>query len=213
MATIARDENIRIVRQALGPYETNSYLLICERTGTSVIVDAPGEAEKVLAQLAGTTPKMILMTHNHMDHVGALAELKKRLKVPVAVHPGDAGRLPTPADRLLSDGESICFGNARLAVIHTPGHTPGSICFLTDKYLISGDTLFPGGPGKTMSPEAFQQIMTSITSKLLHLPLETRIYPGHGEPTTLEQERAAILAFSARKHPEGVCGDVLWESS
>ena len=213
MTAVAKDENILIIRQALGPYETNTYILVCVKTGESVIVDAPGEAGKVLDRLEGTAPKMILMTHNHMDHVGALSELKKALKVPVAAHPADVGRLPTAADRLLSDGDSISFGGVRLDVIHTPGHTPGSICFLTDKYLISGDTLFPGGPGKTISPDAFRQIMASITSKLLDLPLETRIYPGHGEPAILEQERPAIIDFSTRVHPPGLCGDVLWASS
>ena len=94
MTTVSQDENIRIVRMALGPYETNTYILICQKSGESVIVDAPGEAGKVLAQLEGTTPAMILMTHNHMDHVGALSELKQTLKVPVAAHPADAGRLP-----------------------------------------------------------------------------------------------------------------------
>jgi glyoxylase-like metal-dependent hydrolase (beta-lactamase superfamily II) len=105
-----------------------------------------------------------------MDHTGVLAELKSALNVPVAAHPADADRLPIPADMMLADGEAIEFGNIRLAVMHTPGHTPGSLCFYTEGYLISGDTLFPDGPGKTGSPADFKQIVESLQSKIFVLP-------------------------------------------
>jgi glyoxylase-like metal-dependent hydrolase (beta-lactamase superfamily II) len=95
--------------------------------------------------------------------------------------------------------------------LHTPGHTPGSVCFLTGKFLIAGDTLFPGGPGHTRSPEDFRQILDSIIHKLLPLPDDTLIYPGHGEATILQKEKQAVLGFSARPHKRGLCGDVLWE--
>ena len=152
MATVVKSESIQIERYELGPFGTNSYIMTCLKTGDSVVFDAPGDAAKILGQLQHTNPKFILMTHNHMDHTGALAELKSALDVPVAAHAAD--RLPIPADMLLTDGEAITFGNIRLAVMHTPGHTPGSLCFFTEGYLISGDTLFPDGPGKTGSPSA-----------------------------------------------------------
>jgi glyoxylase-like metal-dependent hydrolase (beta-lactamase superfamily II) len=213
MPIVEQDDRIRIIVLALGPYETNSYILICEKTRECVIVDAPGQAGEVLKVLEGITPRYILMTHNHMDHIGALSDLKKALDVPIAAHPADAPGLPEKPDILLSDGDTVDFGNIRLDVLHTPGHTPGSLCFLTDRFLISGDTLFPGGPGKTASGAALRRIMDSITGKLLNLPLDTRIYPGHGESTTLEREKPAIVAFCSRAHDPDLCGDVLWESS
>ena len=192
---------------------SNPTYLICRKTGYSVVIDAPGEPGKIIESLAGTTPKYILMTHNHIDHVGALSALKTEIGVPIAAHLLDADNLPAQADTLLSDGDTVSFGNIQLRVLHTPGHKPGSLCFLTDGYLISGDTLFPGGPGKTISPDAFRQIMTSITSRLLDLPPDIRIYPGHGEPAVLGQEKPAIIEFSSRTHPSNLCGDVLWASS
>jgi glyoxylase-like metal-dependent hydrolase (beta-lactamase superfamily II) len=97
-----------------------------------------------------------------------------------------------------------------LEVIHTPGHTPGSLCFLCEKYLLSGDTIFPGGPGKTGSPEEFQEIVESLQKKIFVLPEDVKIYPGHGNPTVLKKEKEEFAAFSARSHDPGLCGDVLW---
>jgi glyoxylase-like metal-dependent hydrolase (beta-lactamase superfamily II) len=155
MAVVVKNDSIRIEKHELGPFGTNSYLLICPKTGDSVIVDAPGEAQKVMKRLEDTHPKYILMTHNHMDHVEALADLKSALEVPLAAHQADAGGLPVKPEQLLNDGDMISFGEIQLKVLHTPGHTPGSLCFLTGNYLISGDTIFPGGPGKTWSPADF----------------------------------------------------------
>jgi len=100
-----------------------------------------------------------------------------------------------------------------LRVLHTPGHTPGSLCLLFGKHLFSGDTLFPGGPGKTGTPAAFEQIVNSITEKLFVLPDETLVYPGHGEDTILGKEKQAFAVFSSRPSNPGLCGDVLWLSS
>jgi glyoxylase-like metal-dependent hydrolase (beta-lactamase superfamily II) len=112
-----------------------------------VLVDAPAEAAEILKQLKGTHPRYILITHSHTDHVGALSELKSKLRIPIGTHRLDANDLPLRPDILLDDGEKVFFGNISLKVLHTPGHTPGSLCFLIGKYLISGDTIFPGGPG------------------------------------------------------------------
>ena len=116
-------------------------------------------------------------------------------------------------DRPLADGARIPFGKAGIRVLHTPGHTPGSLCFLAGKYLLAGDTLFPGGPGHTESPARFQQILASITNKLLSLPDETLVFPGHGEETPVGRERPAIDRFLARTRDPELCGDVLWASS
>jgi len=213
MSVIVKDDSIQIERLSLGPFGTNSYLLICQKTGASVIVDAPGDAEKVLKRLEGTHPKYILMTHNHMDHVDALAALKSALNVPLAAHEDDAGGLPVKPEQFLNDGDTISFGEIQLKVLHTPGHTPGSLCFLTGSYLISGDTIFPGGPGKTWSPDDFKKIVESLTNKIFTLPDETQVYPGHGDATVLKKEKHEFEAFSSKPHDPDLCGDVVWLSS
>lgn len=213
MAVVAKDDRVRIEKLELGPFGTNTYILTCRQTLEAVLVDTPGEAEKMLERLKETTIRYILMTHNHMDHLGAFSRLRSALKAPVAAHGLDSDGLPSPPDRLLNDGDGVSFGKVQLRVLHTPGHTPGSLCFLTGKYLISGDTLFPGGPGKTKSPAAFKQIVESITSKIFRLPDETEVYPGHGEPTILRKEKKEFESFSSRDHNPNLCGDVLWLSS
>ncbi|UCF71984.1 MAG: MBL fold metallo-hydrolase [Deltaproteobacteria bacterium] len=213
MALVAKDDDIQIDQLALRPFDTNTYIITCRRTGDSVLIDAPAEAAEILRRLKATNPRYILITHSHMDHLGALLELKSNLGVPVGVHPLDAKNLPSPPDILLGDADTVSFGNMKLRVLHTPGHTPGSLCFLTGKYLLSGDTIFPGGPGKTWSPADLRQIIESITSKIFILPEGTQIYPGHGSSTTLKKERAEFAIFSSRPHDPKLCGDVLWLSS
>ena len=212
MTTVVKDDQIQIDKLELGPYGTNAYILVCRNTGESVIVDAPADAGKILDLLKGTRPNYILITHNHMDHTGALADLKSTLDLPIAAHADDAGRLPVSADQLLNDGDVISFGDIKLSVLYTPGHTPGSICFLTGNYLIAGDTLFPGGPGRTGSPADFKKILNSLTGKIFVLADETQVFPGHGNSTTLEKERQAFETFSARSLDANLCGDVLWSS-
>jgi hydroxyacylglutathione hydrolase len=213
MVVVAKDDAIQIDKLELGPFGTNAYVLVCRATGDSVLVDTPAEANRIVERLKGTNPRYILITHNHMDHLGAFSELKSRLGVPVAAHPLDAKRLPSPPDILLNDGDTVSFGRIALKVLHTPGHTPGSLCFLTGQYLISGDTLFPGGPGKTRSPADLRQIIESITKKVFVLPDDTQMYPGHGDPTVLKEEKEEFAVFSSRSHDPGLCGDVLWLSS
>ncbi len=213
MSVIVKDDSIQIERLSLGPFGTNSYLLICSKTRASVIVDAPGDAEKVLKRLEGTHPKYILMTHNHMDHVEALAALKSALNVPLAAHEDDAGDFPVKPEQFLNDDDTISFGEIQLKVLHTPGHTPGSLCFLTGSHLISGDTIFPGGPGKTWSSDDFKQIVASLSNKIFTLPDETQVYPGHGDGTVLKKEKQEFEVFSSKPHDPDLCGDVVWLSS
>ena len=213
MVVEAKDDSIQIERFELGPYGTNAYILTCQQTQDSVLVDAPGDADRIIEHLRGTNPKYILMTHDHMDHVGALSQVKSELKVPVAAHTSDSGGLPLSPDMLLNDGDKVSFGNIQLEVMYTPGHTPGSLCFLTGKYLISGDTIFPGGPGKSGSPAAFKQIVESISSKIFALSDETEIFPGHGVTSTLEKEKKNFAIFSSKSHDPNLCGDVSWLDS
>ena len=213
MTTVVRDGQIEIEKLELGPWGTNAYILICLKSGESVIVDAPADAGKIMDLLKDTSPRYILITHSHMDHTGALSDLKSALKIPVFAHAADAGGLPVSADQLIDGGDVLSFGKIQLAVMHTPGHTPGSICFLAGKYLIAGDTIFPDGPGRTGSPADFKMIVESLTSKIFVLPDDTQVFSGHGDSTVLKKERQAFEAFSARQHDPGLCGDVLWSSS
>ena len=213
MVVVAKDDAIQIERLELGPFGTNAYIVICQKTRDSVLIDAPAESSTIMNRLEGTNPKYILLTHNHMDHIGALAELQAGLKVPLAAHALDARNLPSPPEMLLSDGDTVSFGNLKFEVLHTPGHTPGGLCFKVGRYLISGDTIFPGGPGKTWSPAGFKQIIKSITEKIFVLPNDTQIYPGHGDSTVLKKEKDEFAVFSSRPHNPDLCGEVPWLSS
>jgi len=213
MAYSLEDGSIGIIRLELGPFGTNAYIVVCKSSAESILVDAPDDAGKILKQLAGTHPKYIVITHNHMDHTGALGELKSALSVPVAIHPLDAGGLQHPPDIELKDGDIMDLGLLKIKVLHTPGHTSGSTCLLVGRYLLSGDTIFPGGPGKTWSPADFKAIVQSIETKILVLPDETGIYPGHGDATQVGTEKRAFAIFASRPHPPDLHGDVLWLSA
>jgi hydroxyacylglutathione hydrolase len=204
---------IQIERLELGPFGTNAYIVTCRKTQNSALVDAPAEPDIIIDKLKNTKPKYILLTHNHMDHIGALTQLRNELKVPLAAHAADAGNLVPPPEMLLSDGDTISVGNLKLTVLHTPGHTPGSLCFRVVRYLISGDTIFPGGPGKTGSPADFNQIIKSITGRIFVLPDDIRIYPGHGDSTVLKKEKDEFAVFASRPYDSHLCGDVLWLST
>ena len=213
MAIVAKDDALQIERLELGSFGTNAYIVICQKTQDSVLIDAPAEPSTIMDRLKSTNPKYILLTHNHMDHIGALAELRVGLKVPLAAHDLDARNLSPPPEILLSDGDTISLGNLKFEVLHTPGHTPGSLCFKVGCYLISGDTIFPGGPGKTGSPSDFKQIIKSITERILVLPDDMSLYPGHGDSTVLKKAKDEFAVFSSRPHNPDLCGDVLWLSS
>ena len=213
MLVVAKDHDIQIEKLELGPFGTNAYIVVCQKTRDSVLIDTPADASTIMDRLKGTNPKYILLTHNHMDHLGAFSELRSRLKVPIAAYASDAKNLPSPPEMVLSDGDTISFGNIKLEVLHTPGHTPGSLCFKVSRHLISGDTIFPGGPGKTRSSADFRRIVKSITEKIFVLPDDTQIYPGHGDSTVLKKEKDEFAIFSSRPYNSNLCGDVLWLSS
>ncbi len=213
MERIVEDQAMQIDRLTLGPYATNAYIVVCRKTQESLVVDVPAEAERIQSHLQGTQPRFLLLTHDHPDHIGALSSLRRALKIPLAAHPDSAGRLLTPPEIPVKDGDRLTLGRLSLRVLHTPGHTAGSLCFLIGKYLLAGDTLFPGGPGHTSSPEALRNILSSITEKLFLLPDETVVLPGHGPETTVGRAKEEYAVFASKEHPSGLCGDVLWLSS
>jgi glyoxylase-like metal-dependent hydrolase (beta-lactamase superfamily II) len=187
-----------IVRKIrVGAMGNNSYVLECPRTHDALLVDACFDAAKILEGARGAEIVAIVETHGHADHIGALAELEQRLGVDVMAHGGD--RYPVHLDRRLCDGDVIAFGDRAVTVLHTPGHTPGSICLLAGRHLVAGDTLFPGGPGNTGNDERrFAEIMDSLHSKLFVLPDDTAVYPGHGDDTTIGNERPHLEEWRRR---------------
>ncbi len=207
------DDEIRIKKLEIPPFGTNCYIVACPKTSQAVILDTPGEAAKILAEAADVSVSYIIITHSHPDHLGAFEEVREKLKARVAIHANEAANLPSPTDLTLVDGDMVNFGTVSLNVLHTPGHSPGSICLFTGPHLFSGDTLFPGGPGHTPNPTAFDQIVKSIKKKLFALPDEVQVYPGHGADTILGKEKREFAIFSNHPHTPGICGDVLWLSS
>ncbi len=210
MTIIVEDSAIRLERLELGPFGTNAYIVGCPATQESLLVDAPAEPRVIIDKLGSAALKYILLTHNHIDHIGALAELRAELEVPLAAHPADTSNITPPPEILLNDGDVIRLGELEFTVLHTPGHTPGSLCVRVGPYLISGDTIFPGGPGKTGSPDDFREIIKSITEKIFILPDDTQIYPGHGDSTVLKKEKDEFAVFASRSHAQDLHGDVLW---
>jgi len=210
--TNKKSRDIQIKKLILGEYDTNCYIVICQATGDSVVIDAPAEPEKIVKNLKDTNLRYILLTHGHVDHIGALTELHSKLHVPLAAHPAETN-LPVTPEINLNDGDKIVFGDIELSVLYTPGHTRGSVCLLWEKYLFSGDTIFPGGPGNTQSAGDFKQIVASITEKIFTLPDDTELLPGHGVSTIVKKEKGEYADFSKRRHNTNLCGDVLWRSS
>ncbi|MPZ70530.1 MAG: MBL fold metallo-hydrolase [Actinobacteria bacterium] len=177
--------------------ENNVYLLECPETHDALLVDGCFEPEKILDACEGANIVGIVQTHGHADHVQALPSLVERLGVPIYAHEGED--YPVAVNRKISDGDTIHFGDREAQVLFTPGHTDGGVCLLIGEHLISGDTLFPGGPGNTWgSKEAFARIIEAIETKLFTLPDATRVYPGHGDDTTIGVEKPHLEEWRER---------------
>jgi len=192
----------------VGPLETNCYLFFCPETRECAVIDPGAEAELIFPLIThlNLKPVIILNTHGHVDHTGANLEIKERYQVPIALHQADLplleeslqlefglmlGARPTPRpDRLLADGDEIKIGQTGLQVIHTPGHSPGSVCFYSAGILFSGDTLFCGGVGRTDLPGgSWKDLIHSLRTRVLTCPDETLVLPGHGPRTTIAEEK------------------------
>jgi glyoxylase-like metal-dependent hydrolase (beta-lactamase superfamily II) len=189
---------VEISKVAVGPMDNNVYVITAG--DDALLIDGANEAEAVLEEIGARRLGTIVQTHGHRDHVVALPELVQRTGARVLAHPGD--QIPVRTEPI-DEGDIVRVGTTSLDVLHTPGHTPGSVCLVLrhdgDTHLFSGDTLFPGGPGGTFgNAQAFATIMRSLDDKLFVLPDSTHVYPGHGADTTIGTERPHVQEWRER---------------
>lgn len=199
--TIAVDgRDVEIRKLSVGPTDNNAYLLTDTASGQALLIDAANDANRLLAEVGDRTLVAVLTTHGHPDHWQALQQVVDATGAAVVIHPADQHRVPVPATRPAEDGMALPFGGAAVRLLHTPGHTEGSVCaLLGEHHLFTGDTLFPGGPGATSYPGGdFPTIMRSLQDKLFVLDDETWVYPGHGDDTTLGAERPHLEEWRER---------------
>jgi glyoxylase-like metal-dependent hydrolase (beta-lactamase superfamily II) len=175
--------------------EVNAYIVSCATTKEAVVIDPGLPADKIAEQLRGLTVRWIVATHCHPGHVAGKDDLKDLVGGQTAIHAADAKQFLRSADRYLIDGDELEFGEFKIVVMHTPGHTPGSVCYVVANHAFVGDTILAGGIGKQTPETDLRRQMMSIGTKLLKLPLTTALYPGHGPATSLERELAQNPIF------------------
>jgi len=175
--------------------EVNCYVIACAATREAVVIDPGLPAERIVEQATGLTVKYIVATHGHPGHVAGKDDVKVVTGGLTAIHSADAKQFLRSADRYLLDGDELEFGEFKIQVMHTPGHTPGSVCFVVANHAFVGDTILAGGIGRQMPETDLRRQMMSIGTKLLKLPLTTALYPGHGPATSLERELAQNPIF------------------
>lgn len=188
----------------------NCYIVGCEKTNDCAIIDPGGSFHYIDERITalGLSPKMILLTHGHADHIGAVQNLKNKYNIPVYIHEFDSELIKKPElnfsyelfrkkisldyDMLLTDGQSIVLGEFKINVIHTPGHTRGGVCFKIDDIILTGDTLFKYSIGRTdFVGGSMEEIINSIVNKLFIYNDEVKVYPGHGSETSIGDEKKA----------------------
>lgn len=197
-------DGLTISKRSVGPMDNNAYLLECRSTGELVLIDAANDAGLLMELLDGRPLARVVTTHRHGDHWQALAEVVSRTGAETLAGRDDAQGIPVPTEVLLDDGDWVPVGAVRLRVITLVGHTPGSVALVYDDpggqpHLFTGDSLFPGGVGKTSGPADFTSLLDDVEGKLFgSLPDETWFYPGHGKDSTLGAERGSLSEWRDR---------------
>lgn len=191
--------DVRIDKYVVGPFENNVFVIRDKGAGEALLIDAANEHELLIEVSRATGVRRVLTTHGHWDHIQAVTAVRNA-GIEVGIAEADAAMLPS-YDFTIPDDDVVTVGTLRLRSIHTPGHTPGSTCFLLEGHpvLLSGDTLFPGGAGNTHTEGAsFDQIIESIDRRLFTLAPETLVLPGHGLDTTIGSERPSLDTWIER---------------
>lgn len=203
---VRRLPGLTVVKLAVGPMNNNAYLLRCTESGEGLLIDAAAEPDRLteLVRFEGPPVSAVLTTHRHADHWGALSAVVADAGAAAFAGHDDADELPVAVDERLQHGDELTVGQLTLSVIGLRGHTPGSIAVLYQPthgrpQLFTGDSLFPGGVGKTNSPADFRSLIDDVSSRVFDvLPDQTWVYPGHGADTTLEAERPALPSWRER---------------
>jgi glyoxylase-like metal-dependent hydrolase (beta-lactamase superfamily II) len=195
----------------MGPYGNNAYIVRDVQAGASLLVDMPLEEGPLLDAIAAEGGvQRVIATHWHPDHWATYDAVRAATGAPVHVGAVEVNIPEERIDGRLDDGAEVRVGSVRVDVLLTPGHTPGSISLRVGDAVISGDTLFKGGPGKTFAAGDLDTIVASIQARLLPLPPETVVFPGHGVDTTIESARRGFAAYARSPKPTGFFGDVEW---
>jgi glyoxylase-like metal-dependent hydrolase (beta-lactamase superfamily II) len=203
-ADVRELSNVTISKLAVGPMDNNTYLVRCTATGAQLLIDAAAEVDRILDLIGPDGVVGVVTTHRHKDHWGALADVVAATGAPVFAHDADADAIDVPITHRVNEGDEIVVGNVALGTIHLEGHTPGSLVLTYDdptghNHVFTGDCLFPGGVGRTWSPEDFDALYEGVTSKIFdRFDDETWIYPGHGDDTILGNERPQLDEWRAR---------------
>jgi glyoxylase-like metal-dependent hydrolase (beta-lactamase superfamily II) len=210
--TVHEDGGVRIVKVGpMGPYGNNAYIVVDVDAAASLLVDMPLEEGPLLSAIAAEGGvQQVIATHWHPDHWATYDAVRAATGAPVLV---GAAEIRIPEERIdgrLEDGAEVRVGSIRVEVLHTPGHTPGSISLRVGRAVITGDTLFDGGPGKTFAAGDLETIVASIEARLVPLPPETLVLPGHGASTRIEDSRRGLAAYRRSPRPAGSFGDVEW---
>lgn len=206
-SAVRRTSALEITKASVGPMDNNAYLLRCTTTGDGLIVDAANEPERLLdlvrERLGNGILSTVVTTHRHKDHTEGLSMVVGVTGAIALAHPKDAPELPIPSDPVEHE-DTVRVGDVALSAIHLRGHTPGSVALYWrdpegEGHLFTGDSLFPGGPGRTWSAEDFESLLNDLGHRIFDvLPDDTHVYPGHGDDTTLGAERPHLAEWRER---------------